>query len=102
MFVYYNYIEDLPEYVEELKNGTRSYSGKPTALNKLKKFLESWDGNPVKPTELQEQLDISKSAWKEIRKKAGFRLLLDKNNVIETGRGVNARFERNPLNDAAK
>ncbi len=77
-----NYIKDLPEFVEELKNGTRSYSGKPTAINKLKNFFESWDGNPVKPTELQERLGITKSAWKEIRKKADFKALLDKNKVV--------------------
>ncbi len=40
-----------------------------------------------------------KSAWKEMRKKAGFKSLLDKNNVVETGRGIDARFERKPYND---
>jgi len=97
-----HHLKELPQCVEDIKDSTRIYAGEPTAFNKFKEFIETWDGNPVKPAEVQVKLGISKSAWKEIRKKASFKSLLAQNNVIETGRGVNARFERNPLNNAAK
>ncbi len=80
--------------MEYIKDSARSYAGEPTAFNKFKEFIEAWVGNPIKPTEVQEKLEISKAAWKEMRKKTGFKTLLDKNNVVETGRGVNAKLER--------
>lgn len=90
--VEYDY--DLPACIARHKNGSRSYGGRPTAYRKLSEFLHSWDGHPFTPAELREQLDISKSAWVDLRKSPHFNELLVLHGITQRGRGRYATFYR--------
>lgn len=75
---------DLPSCITTARENTQTYRGKPTAYAKMKNFLNSWDGIPVRSSELREHLDISPSAWKDLMKLPKLKQMLDSGNIIHT------------------
>ena len=60
----------------------------------IARFLAEWDGSPVRVGDLYRSLGISTSAWKELRKDAGFSALLLEYRVTQSGRGGNSTWHR--------
>ena len=90
---------ELPACIEKRREGSRRYHGAPTAYAKLKQFLDTWDGSPIRTTELRMQLEISASAWKELRKQEKTRTLLNTYGVVQSGRGANTILSIPPKNE---
>lgn len=78
---------DLPACITAARENTQTYGGKPTAYAKMKDFLDSWDGMPVRSSELRKLLDITPSAWKDLLKLPKFKQMLDAGGVIRTKLG---------------
>lgn len=85
---------DLPDCIARIRSQKKTYRGKPTALAKLHDFLAEWDGSPIRVGDLYRRLEISDSAWKELRKDAGFSALLLEYRVTQSGRGGNSTWHR--------
>lgn len=94
-------IHTLPDCMQVTKGRNRKYQGAPTAYNKFAEFMEAWQGTEISVAALRDQeLDISKSAWKDLLKDDRVDKLLVHLGITREGRGKNAKFiRRNP--DAA-
>ena len=90
---------ELPACIEKHRGEIRKYHGAPTAYAKLKQFLDTWDGSPIRTTELRKRLEISTSAWKELRKQEKTRTLLSTYGIVQSGRGANTILSISPKNE---
>ena len=86
-------IREVPSCVSLQRLQSRLYSGRPTAFSKVVDFFEQWDGSPIRPSEIRSKLEISESAWAEIRKSPAFLQLLKEYRITQSGRGRNAVFQ---------
>lgn len=86
------YDEDLPDCVARWKGQARQYEGGSTSFGRLVQFIDSWDGLPLHPAEIQEQVEISRAVWKDLMKDSRIQSLLQERGVIRSGRGPNASW----------
>ena len=84
---------ELPGCVERCKGIARRYKGGTTSFGRLSQFLETWDGAPLHVSEIQKQLDISSSVWKNLMQEERVEALLDEYAVKRTGRGPHAKWQ---------
>lgn len=84
---------ELPGCVERCKGTARRYKGSSTSFGRLVQFLETWDGLPLHPSEIQKQAGISPSTWKDLMTDPRVKDLQEEYRVQRTGRGPNAKWQ---------
>lgn len=94
------YDDELPECFARWKGMARQYKGDNTGFGRLRQFLETWDGAPLRVTEIQVRLGISRSVWSDLIADSRVKSLLEEFGVQRTGRGPNAQWSI-PAEDCA-
>lgn len=79
-------IDELPLCIRNVRSQQQQYGGKPTARAKLVQFLDTWDGSPIRVSDLRDLLDITPSAWKDLMKQMSASGELEQCGILRTGR----------------
>lgn len=90
----YNTIKTPPSDLNTLKRSSRSFHKESTAFSRFEEYIRTWDGNPIRVSEVKALLEISDAVWKDLRGDPDVKDLLEQYNVVSSGRGRNCQWKK--------